>query len=310
MGTTAEKLQKILDTKSAIKQAIINKGVVVSDTDTFASYAEKIGSISSGGGTPTLQSKVVSPTTENQKVTADSGYDGLSDVTVNAVDSSIDSNITAENIKSGVSILGVTGTLEGAKEEETKTLALSMASGNQVITPTSGKVMNEVTITKPSTLIPENIKNGIDIGGVTGTYTGSGGSGSLNWVELDYTNCSFNNESIFLSPEVSKLLYDELTSFNERMIIIRFIGTYLDDDLGERTDKIMIAFSNTINSIGMTSIGGGAVIRGSSNYDTKNPYDITLDTTNGTSINISQLSAPSDFSNPNIISLDYIAIDI
>ena len=173
MGTTAEKLQKILTTKSAIKQAIINKGVAVSDTDTFASYAEKIGSISSGVVTPTLQSKVVSPTTENQKVTADSGYDGLSEVTVNAVDSSIDSNITAENIKSGVSILGVNGTLEVAKGEEEKTLALSMASGNQVITPTSGKVMNKVTITKPSTLIAENIKNGIDIGGVIGTYEGS-----------------------------------------------------------------------------------------------------------------------------------------
>ena len=33
--------------------------------------------------------------------------------------------------------------------------------------------MNEVTITKPSTLIPENIKNGIDIGGVVGTYEGN-----------------------------------------------------------------------------------------------------------------------------------------
>ena len=266
------------------------------------------------GGTPTLQSKVVSPTTENQTVTADSGYDGLSDVTVNAVDSSIDSNITAKNIKSGVNILGVTGTLEVAKGEEEKTVDLSMASGNQVITPTSGKVINKVTITKPSTLLAENIKNGIDIGGVTGTYTGSGGSGSLDWIELDYTNCSFSYESVFLSPAVSQLLNNELTSSGERMIIIRLIGTYLHDDWGDLPVKIMITFSQTIYvPPDIYYIGGGAVMRGVYELPLGNDkikVDTTFDTTNGTSIKISSLSSELDFSNPNIISLDYVAFDI
>ena len=49
MGTTGEKLQKILDTKLSIKNAIISKGIDISDTDTFASYPEKIASISGGG---------------------------------------------------------------------------------------------------------------------------------------------------------------------------------------------------------------------------------------------------------------------
>ena len=48
----ANKLNKLAETKSAIKTAIVNKGVAVSDSDTFASYADKIASIS-GGGTPT-----------------------------------------------------------------------------------------------------------------------------------------------------------------------------------------------------------------------------------------------------------------
>ena len=52
MGTITDKLNKLAETKSAIKTAIVNKGVAVSDTDTFASYADKIASIS-GGGTPT-----------------------------------------------------------------------------------------------------------------------------------------------------------------------------------------------------------------------------------------------------------------
>lgn len=48
--STADKLNKLITTKSAIKEAIQNKGVTVTDADTFASYADKISSISSGGG--------------------------------------------------------------------------------------------------------------------------------------------------------------------------------------------------------------------------------------------------------------------
>lgn len=50
MGTVVEKIQYIEGTKEAIKKAIKNKGVDVSDTDTFRSYAEKIKEIGSGGG--------------------------------------------------------------------------------------------------------------------------------------------------------------------------------------------------------------------------------------------------------------------
>lgn len=43
------KLTYLNDTKTAIKKAIIDKGVDVLDTDTFRSYAEKIGQIEGGG---------------------------------------------------------------------------------------------------------------------------------------------------------------------------------------------------------------------------------------------------------------------
>lgn len=65
-----------------------------------------------GGASPVLQEKSVTPTTSSQTIVADVNYDGLSKVSVGAVTSAIDSDIKSENIKKGVSILGVNGTLE------------------------------------------------------------------------------------------------------------------------------------------------------------------------------------------------------
>lgn len=78
--------------------------------------------------------------------------------------------LAAGNIKSGVNIGGVTGTLSPAKAEQAKTVDLAMASGNQVVSPDSGKVLSGVTITKPATLVASNIKKGVTIGGVAGSY--------------------------------------------------------------------------------------------------------------------------------------------
>ena len=52
MGTTAQKLNKILETKEAIRTAINNKGGTLTTTDTFASYPSAIDNLPSGGGDP------------------------------------------------------------------------------------------------------------------------------------------------------------------------------------------------------------------------------------------------------------------
>ena len=49
MGTINEKLNYLLQTKENIKQSIKEKGVEITDSDSFRSYAEKIGTIKAGG---------------------------------------------------------------------------------------------------------------------------------------------------------------------------------------------------------------------------------------------------------------------
>lgn len=81
----------------------------------------------------------VTPKTTSQSFTPASPYTGYGNVTVNAVTSAIDSNITAANIKSGVKILGVTGTLQAAKVQASKTLTVGSSTATvTTIAPDSG----------------------------------------------------------------------------------------------------------------------------------------------------------------------------
>lgn len=59
-----------------------------------------------------------------------------------------------------------------AVPSEDKTVSLSMASGDQTVNASSGKWMTSVTVSKPATLLPENIKENVNIAGVIGTYVG------------------------------------------------------------------------------------------------------------------------------------------
>lgn len=90
--------------------------------------------------------------------------------------------VTESTLKKGATAHDATGTkIIGTltiPESQTKTMDLNMVSGDQVVKPDSGKVLSQVTVKKPSTFTAENIKKDVNIGGVVGTYAGSGGGGS------------------------------------------------------------------------------------------------------------------------------------
>lgn len=102
-----------------------------------------------------LQEKEVVPTKEKQEIVSDPQYDGLSKVTVNAVTSEIDENIKAENIKKGVSILGVDGTVEPFREPVLQDKTVNPTTEIQEIVADEGyDALNKVVV---------NAQTGVDI---------------------------------------------------------------------------------------------------------------------------------------------------
>ena len=133
------------------------------------------------------------------------------DLTVTLTDDDIN-NTVAENIKKGISILGVTGTFEGG------------------ITP-SGKIeitnTEEVNVTNYATaqvvdsnLSAENIKKDISILGVTGTF--EGGSGEDRFKKFLDTTKSAN----YLFFYYTGASVDDLISYNDTRNVIDMMNMF------------------------------------------------------------------------------------
>lgn len=193
---------------------ITENGVIITTPDTGYDGMSSVTTVTNVQ--PDLQEKSVTPSETQQTATPDAGYDGLSKVTVDAIqtketsvtpakgqqvlevtDNKYYKKVTVEAIPddyiipSGTihitenGIVDVSGKananvdVPSKEEEEAKEVDLAMASGNQTITPTSGKVLSQVIVKKPATMLPENIAKDVNIGGVVGTLE-SGGGGELN----------------------------------------------------------------------------------------------------------------------------------
>ena len=113
------------------------------------------GFVTGGASGASFQSKTVSPSESAQTVKADNGYDGLSQVTVNAVSKTY--------VGSGV----------------TKKSAATYTPGTSNQSIASGQYLNGTqTIKGDSNLTAANIKSGVKIFNVTGSYAGSSSSGT------------------------------------------------------------------------------------------------------------------------------------
>lgn len=118
-----------------------------------------------GSYAPSTQTKVTTPTSFPTVVNVDSGYDGMTKVTVNSP-----SNLTAGNIRSGVSIAGIAGSYTGeSPSAQSKTYTPS--SFPVTVRPDSSyNYLSSVTINKPSSLVASRIAPGETICGISGTW--------------------------------------------------------------------------------------------------------------------------------------------
>ncbi len=98
---------------------------------------------------PKLQTKTVTPTKSQQNVSPDSGYDGLSGVTVNAIPDNyviptgtVNITVNGTHDVSGKASVNVNVPV---KEEQTKSVTIN-ANGSVKITPDAGKTLSEVTV--------------------------------------------------------------------------------------------------------------------------------------------------------------------
>ena len=133
---------------------------------------------------PVMQSKSISPSTSIQTVTADSGYDGLSDVTVDAMPTGALGTPTV-NASTGVVTASV-ATSGYLDTSATKTLQLTTKSSATITPGTTDQTIaagqyltGTQTIKGDANLIPGNIISGKSIFGVSGNvviqkyYTGT-----------------------------------------------------------------------------------------------------------------------------------------
>lgn len=140
--SVASEITRLQGAKFDLRTSIQAKGVTVPASAKLDAYPDYVDAIQT---TPTLQDKTVSPSTSQQSITADQGYDGIGTVTVNAI--------------------------------QTETKTATPTTSQQNIDATSGKYMTRVTISAVTSaidanIVAGNIKSGVNILGVTGNYTG------------------------------------------------------------------------------------------------------------------------------------------
>ena len=154
---------------------------------------------------PSKDKQTFTPSTEDQIISSGQYLSGVQTVLG-------DSNLLPENIKTDVTIFGVTGIHTGvselteatATETDIKSGKIAYINGGEKVTGNVYTVENETSITPglkdqflqsgfyngisipgDTELVPGNIKKGVEIFGITGIYEGSGGSPSSEQVVFE-----------------------------------------------------------------------------------------------------------------------------
>lgn len=227
MGTLTEKLQKLANTKAAIKAAIIAKGQSISNTDTFASYADKIAAIQTGADTS--DATVSAGDIKQGKIAY--GSDGkitgsMPNVSMAAVSASLNHDsgklaITKNQAESGYVESG-TSTAE-VQLDTLSAKTYTPGTATQTISKYQW-LTGDQTIKGDANLVAGNIKSGVSIFGVNGTVT------ELNHRPASITVRCYTTDPLYMSyqtdedPSGFNTIYMD---YGEQMTITTYVGAWI-----------------------------------------------------------------------------------
>ena len=248
---------------------------------------------------PVLQSKTVSPSTSSQTVKPDSGYDGLSQVTVNAMATATQATPSITVSSSGLitaSATQTTGYVSAGTKSATKQLTTQAA---QTITPTtsnktisSGRYLTGTqTIKGDANLVAGNIKKDVSIFGVTGTYEGDSSSGGLPIGHVTHlasgkyipSQNSISrvdvNHNLGVTPNFLVLILENSTSNNALTSALTGAAVFYKDTKYNSSSSIMYRTHILMEGYNSGTSGGAASRADSTAYFTSTTFGIPCNST-------------------------------
>lgn len=167
------------------------------------------------GGKPDLQEKTVTPSTSQQTVTPDADYDGLSEVTVEAMPTATQATPSITVSSAGLITASATqsaGYVAAGTKSATKQLTVQAAktvtptTSNQTAVASGRYTTGAITVKGDSNLKAANIKKGVSIFGVTGTDVGAP---VLLWTNASPTS-DFDEQTVTVAKGYSGYLIEIL----------------------------------------------------------------------------------------------------
>ena len=158
-------------------KAITANGTYTASDDSLDGYSEVAVNVPTEGSTPTLQTKTATPTESQQTITPDSGYDGLSSVTVGAVSSTYVGSEVARKTSSDLTASGATVTVPAGYYASPASKAVTSGSAS---TPATGITANPSITVDSSGLITATVSVSQSVSPtVSAGYISSGTAGTV-----------------------------------------------------------------------------------------------------------------------------------